>query len=546
MAISRRLFLQLMAYASGSAALEPSQLPYCRGRRSVADSVVKPDLSKPPLNPLKLTKFVDRLPIPGIAQPQGSRASPDNPKLMLPVYKMEQREFETSLHRDLKPARQWGYNGSVPGPTLQARSGNGVFVEWVNALPAKHLLPLDPLIHGAESNQPEVRTVAHVHGAKVPPESDGYPERWITPGASTTLFYPNHQDAATLWYHDHAMGITRLNIYAGLFGPWILRDEFEDSLNLPARDYDIPLMICDRLLDADGQLYYPISNKPGQIWVPEVNGNVFLCNGKIAPFLDVEPRKYRFRITNTSNTSFLNLSLSSGDKLQQIASDSGLLSAPVALPNLELFPAERADIVIDFSAHAGTEVRVRNLNDDILQFRVQAKGSPDKSALPERLRPVPRTPLSSARRNRLLTLGEMDDDTGYSTCMLLNGARWSDPVTEKPELDSVETWSFVNLTGDVHPIHLHLVRFQLVDRRPFDLFAYNLHKRVMYTGEAVPPSPQEAGWKDTIRAEPGMVTRIIVRFEGYAGRYVWHCHLLEHEDNEMMRPFEVVRTGSRG
>lgn len=529
-----------MAGSVGAAQAAPVPLPYCRAPRSVAAAAVVPPPQRPLLNPLQLARFVDPLPLPPAAQPVATRASPDNPGQMLPVYRLEQRAFEAPLHRDLKPARLWGYNGSVPGPAIQVQSGQGVFVEWVNALPVHHLLPVDRRLHGADGENPEVRTVAHVHGSKVPPESDGYPERWISPGSAAMLYYPNGQDAATLWYHDHAMGITRLNIYAGLFGPWIVNDAVEKGLGLPSGSYDIPLMICDRLVDADGQLVYPISAKPGQVWVPEVNGNVILCNGRIRPYIDVEPRRYRLRLINAANARFFSLGLSGDQAMQLIASDSGLLDAPVSMKSIELFPGERAEVVVDFSACAGRSLQLQNAADDILQFRVQDRKVEDPSTVPSRLRPVARLKPASARWDRLLTLGEMDDDSGYSTCMLLNGARWSDPVTEKPELDTIETWSFVNLTGDVHPIHLHLVRFQLVDRRPFDLFTYNLHRRVVYTGPAIPPAPHEAGWKDTIRAEPGMVTRIIIRFEGYAGRYVWHCHLLEHEDNEMMRPFEVL------
>jgi spore coat protein A len=157
---------------------------------------------------------------------------------------------------------------------------------------------------------------------------------------------------------------------------------------------------------------------------------------------------------------------------------------------------------------------------------------------------VPRTPESQSVRERILTLSEHDDAAGNSMKMLLNESHWDMPVTEKPTLGSTEIWSFVNLAGDAHPIHLHLVRFQVLDRRPFDLFAYNSDKSLVYTGPAVLPDANELGWKDTVRADPGMVTRIIVKFEGFVGRYVWHCHLLEHEDNEMMRPYEIVPAGT--
>ncbi len=180
-----------------------------------------PDTQQAPprqmLNPVTLAKFVDALPVPAVIPSEGTRPSPRNHELQLPYYRMEMTELSVQLHRDVPPTRQWGYGGSVPGPTIATRSGQGLLIEWVNKLPTKHFLPVDHTLHGAEADKPEVRTVAHVHGAKAPPESDGYPESWHTPGQSRILYYPNEQDASTLWYHDHAMGITRLNIFAGLF-----------------------------------------------------------------------------------------------------------------------------------------------------------------------------------------------------------------------------------------------------------------------------------------------------------------------------------------
>ncbi len=450
------------------------------------------------------------------------------------------REFEARLHRDLKPTRQWGYNGTAPGPTFDIRSGEGILVEWVNRLPVRHFLPIDHHIHGAEADKPDVRTVPHLHGGKTPPDSDGYPENWWVPGRSEVYYYPNRQDATTLWYHDHAMGISRLNILAGLYGLFLIRDEHETGLNLPSGKYEIPLALCDRTVDQDGQLYYPVSLKPGAPWVPEFRGNTIVANGKISPFLEVEPRKYRFRILNCSNGRMLSLSLSTGQMFYQIGSDQGLMPTPVQLQHLNLYTAERADVVLDFAAHAGQRVVMKNQALNVLQFRVAAAPAKDTASLPAILRPVTRIPESRAIRTRVLTLVEKVDYSGYSMVMLLNGARWDMPVTESPVLDSVEIWSFVNLTQDAHPIHLHLVRFQLLDRRPFDQFAYNANRTLKYTGSALAPEPNEYGWKDTIRADPEMVTRIIVRFEGYTGRYVWHCHNLEHEDNEMMRPYEVI------
>lgn len=450
------------------------------------------------------------------------------------------RQFAAKIHRDLQPAKQWGFGSVVPGPVFETRKGEGVLVEWVNSLPVKHFLPIDHKLHGAEADQPEVRTVVHLHGAKVAPDSDGYPENWFEPGKSATCFYPNDQDATLLWYHDHAMGINRLNICAGLFGRFIIRDAVEDSLNLPAGNYEIPLVIYDRMLLKDGQLDYPTSGDPGSPWIPEFEGDAILVNGKLYPYLEVEPRKYRFRILNASNSRFYNLSLSNSAMFHQIGTDQGLLGAPVKLKALEIAPAERADVIIDFADHRGEQFMLQNDAFVLMQFRVSAAKANDPSTLAAALRPSAKIPESDAVKTRVLSLDEYEDRGGNSALMLLNQSYWHMPVTENPALDSTEIWSFVNPTDDSHPIHLHLVRFQILDRRQIEPFAFRSKRQVKYLGPPVPPDPSEAGWKDTVRADPGMVTRIIVRFEGFAGRYVWHCHILEHEDNEMMRPFDVV------
>jgi spore coat protein A, manganese oxidase len=493
-----------------------------------------------PLSLKLLTPFVDPLPIPSIARPAGRRPNPARPDTTVPFYRIEMKEFAARFHRDLKPTRQWGYDGTVPGPTFEIQSGQEILIEWANRLPVKHFLPIDHHIHGAEADKPEVRTVTHLHGGKTPPDSDGYPENWYVPGKSALYHYPNRQDAATLWYHDHAMGIGRLNILAGLFGLFLIRDDYETGLRLPSGKYEIPLVLYDRTLDQSGQLYYPVSLKPDAPWVPEFRGNTIVTNGKIAPFVEIEPCKYRLRMLNCSNGRTLSLSMSNRQPFYQIGTDQGLLPAPVELHTLHLQTAERADVIVDFAGLAGQQVVLKNQALNVMQFRVGHGAAGGAGALPATLRPVSKIPESKATKTRVLTLNETLDYAGFSMLMLLNGTRWHMPVTETPVIDSVEIWSLVNLTQDAHPVHLHLVRFQILDRRPFDEFAYNANRTIKYTGPAVAPEPNETGWKDTVRADPGMVTRIIARFEGYTGRYVWHCHNLEHEDNEMMRPYEVV------
>ena len=493
------------------------------------------------LDPSALTPFVDALPLPPLARAAGTRPNPENPKETIPLYRIAMRAFEARVHRDLPPTRMWGFAGSFPGPTIETESGKAVMVEWENQLPAHHFLPIDHSLMGAEASRPEVRAVVHLHGGRTPAASDGYPEEWITPGKTQTCFYPSAQHAALLFYHDHAMGINRLNIYAGLEGLFVVRDPGEDGLGLPSGEHEIPLLIADRLLKPDGQLFYPVSEIPGHIWVPEVFGNAILVNGKLLPYCDVEPRKYRLRLMNGSNGRFYRFGLSNHANFQVIANDQALLEAPVTAKRLPMAPAERADIVVDFAPLAGTTVRLVSDSFDVLEFRVAKQGSPDSSAVPGVLHKTVRLPKEAdAVRTRRLTLDEKLDDIQRSMGMLLNDTPWAAPVTEKPELNTTEIWELVNLTEDSHPIHLHLVRFRILDRRTFDVFEYQNRRVLRYTGPAMPPEPLESGWKDTARADPGTVTRIIVPFEGYAGRYVWHCHILEHEDNEMMRPYQVL------
>jgi spore coat protein A len=528
--LTRRTFLQRSGLLTAALALpqgvRPRQMPVPKFRTT--------------LNASSLAQFVDPLPIPEIAQPTDHRPSPADPSLKLPYYRVAMRQIESKLHRDMKPTRLWAYGSSSPGPTFEARSGQGILVEWANELPSQHFLPVDHSIHGAEADKPEVRTVVHLHGAKAPPDSDGYPDNWYVPGKSALSHYPNHQDAAMLWYHDHALGINRLNVFAGLLGVFFVRDEVEDALNLPSGQYEIPLVFYDRIFDLESQLNYPVSGDPKSPWTPEVFGDALLVNGKLFPYLEVEPRKYRFRVLNAANGRFFHLSLSNKQVFHQIGTDQGLLPAPLEIKRVILAPGERADLIVDFSASAGEQIIVRNDSFNVMQFRVAKTTAHDASVLPALLRPVPKIAESAAVKTRMLTLVEVDDLVQRPVTMLLNNAHWKMPVTENPVLDSTEIWNLINLTDDSHPIHLHLVRFQILDRRSFDVAAYWTTGKLNYFGPPIPPDPSEAGWKDTVRADPAMVTRIIIRFEGFTGRYVWHCHILEHEDNEMMRPYDVI------
>jgi spore coat protein A, manganese oxidase len=529
LSINRREFLQ-----RGSMAAAAMLMPQ-HGQRSA------PPLARPVIDPGTLAPFVDPLPIPPVIKSSQLRPSPEHSGLKIPYHRLAMRSFRAKVHRDMKPTEMWGFESSFPGPTIESRSGEGVLVEWANELPASHFLPIDHHLHGAEREKPEVRTVVHLHGAKTLPESDGYPEDWYVPGKSVTYYYPNQQDSCLLWYHDHTLGINRLNVFAGLFGLFVVRDAAEEALNLPTGKYEIPLVLCDRLFDTDGQLYYPVSQYANLPWIPEFFGNAILANGKLLPYLAVEPRRYRFRVLNGANGRFFHLSLAKGGDFHQIGTDQGFLAAPVALKGLTIAPGERADLILDFADHAGEEVVLNNDGyTPVMQFKVGRGKVSDPSSLSATLRSIPKLAESEAVKTRDLMLAEIDDLRGDPATMLLNNSHWKDPISENPALNSVEIWNLMNVTDDAHPIHLHLVRFQILDRRRFDGFAYQNQNVLRYRGAGIPPEPGEAGWKDTVRADPGMVTRIIVPFQGYPGRYIWHCHILEHEDNEMMRPYEVV------
>ena len=491
------------------------------------------------LHSLELPPFADALPLPERILPVASKRRGQPQTLRVAM-----REVRGTVHRDVGPSRFWSYaagmRSDVLAPLIEVRASHPVDIEWVNELPAQHFLPVDHTLHGCGLDVPEVRAIVHVHGAKVMPKDDGYPEDWFVPGTSRTCHYPLEQDASALWYHDHAMGLNRLNIYAGMFGTFLIRDDAEDALRLPSGKYEIPLQLCDRDFTADGQLFYPESGIPGHPWVPEFIADAIVINGKIRPYCDVEPRMYRFRVLNAANSRFFALSLTQRAPFHQIGSDQGLLSGPVELNHLTIAPAERADLLIDFSKFAGQKVHLMNAAFEILEFRVSGSGAASVATMPKALRAVPRTPETAATVTRTITLNEYQDKVGNPMIMLLNRKHWHDPVTETPKLNSTEIWEFVNLTEDVHPMHLHLVRFQLLDRRVFDPFQYLMYKKLQFLSPAVPPEPNELGWKDTIQCPPGMITRIVAKFEGFPGKYLYHCHILEHESNDMMRPFEVV------
>jgi spore coat protein A len=525
---SRRTFLQ---QASALSLLYGTQraLPQMKMARPNA-----PGKSAPMLHSLELAPFVDAMPLPPVARPVVHKGQQ--------TLSISMQEVHAKVHRDVPATRMWSYGPSALAPLIETRSGEPLHIQWINNLPKQHFLPIDHSLHGCGTDVPDVRTIAHLHGAKTQSQNDGYPEDWFPSGKSLTCTYPLQQDATALWYHDHAMGLNRLNVYAGLFGMLLIRDKVEDALHLPSGKYEVPLLLYDRDFTTDGQLFYGTSGDPEHPWIPEFAADGILVNGKIRPFFEVEPCLYRFRVLNSANSRFFNLSLTDDQPIVQIGSDQGLLSGPAEIKRLTIAPAERADLLIDFSHSAGQTLHLRNGALDILQFRVarQTTAPASSSAIPRTLRPIQRIPESSAVTTRAITLNEYKDKTGQSMLMLINNKHWHEPVTERPKLNTTEIWEFINETEDTHPMHMHLVRFQILDRRPFAPFEYMMNKKLRYFSEAVLPEPNEQGWKDTVQCPGGTVTRVIVQFEGYTGKYLYHCHILEHEANDMMRPFEVI------
>ena len=566
--LNRRRFLHGAVYTAAGVA-------FCKDVSAQGQGMASPT---PVRSGVKLSRYVDPLPIPAVIRAPGKSSE---------AVEVEMLQFQQKLHRDLPATTVWGYNGTWPGPTIEAQSGLPLNINWVSKLPATHLLPIDHSIHGAESTLPPVRNVAHLHGACALPDDDGYPEAWFTAhGEHGPKFnprpsaYPNCQPSATLWYHDHALGITRLNVYAGLAGFYLIRDEAEKALNLPQGEFEIPLMLQDRLFHHDGSLYYPkVVNGPKEhpIWIQEFYGDMNCVNGKVMPFLEVEPRKYRFRILNAANSRFYHLRLFNSDatgaitsqsfdvpSFQQIGTDGGLLPVPLELHYLLIAPGERFDVVIDFSRSQGSSFALINdapapytmggqyLAEEVMLFKVTKPLSvKDTSAVPDIL--VPFEPLSPtfATRERLLLVSEQERPSdGYVIIGLLGNARWHEPITEDPKAGSTEIWSFVNITGDVHPLHVHLVQFQVLNRQAFDVPTYQQTGKLVFTGKPMAPEANERpARKDTVKSYPGYVTRVIMRFDlphgapvtpGQELVYVWHCHILEHEDNEMMRPYKII------
>lgn len=490
------------------------------------------------------------------------------------------------------------------GPVIVARQGVPFNLIMVNMLGVHPLADaVDTGIGGTlPSDRVAPRASTHLHGGNTAAGMDGDPMDTFGFGASKTYHYDNTQEASGLWYHDHAMGITRLNVFAGLAGGYLIRNADDDGsgTRLPAPPYEVPLVIQDRMFNANGTFNYPPNANPTtpRPWAPEFFGDVGTVNGKVWPNLNVNRGKYRFRVYNGSNARVYDLRLISGLRsltFFQIGTDGGLLDAPVPLTRLVLAPGERADIVVDFAAlRAGSKVTVINTAVApypggprlrrrggmplyrIMQFTVNLAAG-WTAPLPTALRATPITRLAGrpVAATRRMTLVEVLDAVGAPLKALLNNRAFeASDATTTVGTNTLEQWDLVNTTVDAHPIHLHFTQFQVLNRQQFNsggYFAAAYGTQPLTPGTpgdgTYPPLPvgpyllpgttapaaNERGWKDTVLAMPGEVTRILVPFGANAaggaplafqashlGKYVWHCHILEHEDNDMMQRYVIA------
>lgn len=549
------------------------------------------------LSPASQQKFVHPLPVPAAIDVTGGPTT-----LSMSMGQFEQDlGLRDPLTGEVLYTTVWGYNGQYPGPTIVAKEGVPLQVYWHNHLtddgtatgtPLPHLLPVDPSLHWALRHvenweRAGVPLVTHLHGGHTESASDGLPEAWYTPNFELTghdyvkgypgapYYYDNSQEAATIWYHDHALGITRLNVYAGLAGFYLLTDAREQQLQaehkLPAAPYDLGLAIQDRMFTTDGKLYYPampeVPGSPDPSHMPEFFGDFILVNGKTWPVLEVEPRQYRLRLLNGSDSRFYNLFFSDvkNKSLQflQIGSDNGLLPRPIAHEQLLLSPGERMDVVVDFSDPAlwGQTIVIRNNARSPYPFGAPVNPRNEGQIMaikvnkpldiaypltqvPASLRPaLPQPP--PVTHTRQLILFEGLDEYGRLEPMLGTLAdgplRYDMSITENPALNATEVWEIYNLTPDAHPIHLHLVSFQVLNTQKFKA-DYNEETGEVYSvqliGQPKHPGSGQDGRKDTYPIMPGEMARFIATFDR-EGLYVWHCHILSHEDHDMMRPYYV-------
>lgn len=656
--MKRRDFLTLSirsAMAAGLTASIPMDLLYAHTLQAAS---LAAGLSDPAMQPLFMN------PAPNALDP-GFKYVPNNGRLRIRMARTVQMTGLVGMDGYTPvPTSVWGYgahNGPVswPGRTIEiAARQEPLEISWENELIVgaqadPHLLPVDTSLHWAYSlsgyspyslAEEGVPVVTHVHGGRNDSPFDGNPEYFFSPRFRVlgprweSRYYryggPDWNEAAgTCWYHDHALGVTRLNVYAGLAGFFIVRDEADtglqdNALGLPAAPYELGFAVQDRMFRHTGELFYPaypgdplysefideegvelpeeLFPDGGPTALAEFFGDHMVVNGVIWPQYDVEQRQYRVRLLNGCDSRFMRLRLKMvpagetdpgvGEAIafHVIGSDQSLREQPVEVDEVGFAPGERLDLVVDFKrVPMGYRVIIENLlgdapfggelpkkddffpnrrTDRILAFDVVLPLSPQQDtdiseasvlgggvAVPDPLPPA-------EPKVRRLALFEGTDEFGRLQPLLgtaepvldvdgheVQGAlAWHSPITENPQLDSTEIWELYNATGDAHPIHVHLVYFQILDRQSFkaDLIeqpvlqhngeegrGYRL-ENIKLQGQPRPPEPQEQTRRDIVTALPGQVTRIKMRFDK-PGRFVWHCHILSHEDHEMMRPFHV-------
>ncbi|MFF7752769.1 multicopper oxidase family protein [Streptomyces sp. NPDC007971] len=522
MTLSRRQTLGITAGITAGLAIPAGAAAYARWspERTGTELVSRLRLPKP---------FIVPLPVPPRARPVHRPDGTD-------FYDITQREAEVEIIPGTR-TRIWGYDGIFPGPTFVARSGRTTRVRVLNKL--------------------TVPTSLHLHGGVTPPHSDGYPTDIVVPAqcgadfparkmqhgmhtaaadwtvseAYKTYEYPLGQRAATLWYHDHRMDFSGPQVWRGLAGMFLVHDSEEDALPLPGGDRDVPLLLCDRSFEEDGSFRYPAhsptcTGTPGvaDAYMDGVLGDVQLVNGAPWPELEVSTARYRLRLLNASNARRYSLVLRGDDDralpFTQIGGDGGLLATPQRLPAVPMSPGERFDVVVDFAAcPVGSTVTLVNTLAEgrmhqVMRFRVVRKAK-DTSHVPHRLSRYAALASSSAVATRHFDFRRGDD------MWTINGRTFNAAESlASPRLGTVERWRF---TSDFHhPVHLHLAHFQVISRG------------------GRPPAPTDAGWKDTVDVRPYEVVDVLVRFQGYRGRYMLHCHNLEHEDMAMMANFQVV------
>ncbi|MGI5353331.1 multicopper oxidase family protein [Streptomyces sp. CA-250714] len=573
---------------------------------------------------------------------------------------IELTETWTRLHSELPPTRVWAYNGHFPGPTFEVRRGQRLRVAWTNRLTGPFPVtavavprgePTDPNTNhpGRDGVKPDPDVAAlpgwivtHLHGAVTNGGNDGWAENAVGHGDAQLCEYPNDHPATQWWYHDHGMNITRWNVYAGLVGTYLIRDAEEDALRLPRAPYELPLILADRNLDRDeahqsndqngnsGQGEGPLNGRllhkvlslgpnpeSGKDVTLPFAGPYTTVNGTIWPYLEVEPRWYRFRLLNASNARTYSLALVDEEgvpvpdgTVKQIGSDGGLLPRPVDLgftddPDparrrvLSAAPAERFDLLVDFRALCGRTLRLVNVGTTgfgvpdpagnipyphVMEFRVGAEPVADPFVLPATLSPsfqklthdiphhhrlivlTPPGTVGGGGHPEIWEMADITEEVGHCAVPQEDGViqvrardgklrtyrrrarTFDDTLGFKVAHDDYEQWSFLNLGGPSHPMHIHLADFQILSRDGFDVSGFD--RALGRTGEgrpvtfdpdrSVPVAPNEAGWKDVFQVPAGQMVNVLGRFDGAHGRFMYHCHLLEHEDMGMMRPFTVM------